>query len=328
MSTAFPPPPTQETYFPPPPGSGGPQHQQQTSSHQPSNFSYPPPPQQQPAPTAETSHASFVANTGINPFGSNPVSPPPQTPPPAVQPVRAPSVQSQNAPSITTTSQDEVGTFNGGSYRISHRDTNSILTLQLATGCPIEAKPGAMVAMSYSIQVRGGVKFDIKKFLTGNMSYSTFTGPGELLLAPSTLGDMIVLRLAGSDTWSAGRDAFLASTSGIKKDLKSQGLSKGVFSGEGFFVYRMSGVGLVWLQSFGAIIKKDLAEGEEYLVDNGHLVAWNCAYKLWRVASGGLISTFSAAEGLACRFTGPGTVYLQTRNVAAFAAHVATQAAP
>jgi hypothetical protein len=35
-----------------------------------------------------------------------------------------------------------VGTFNGGSYRISHRDTNSILTLQLAMGCPLTVKPG------------------------------------------------------------------------------------------------------------------------------------------------------------------------------------------
>ena len=38
--------------------------------------------------------------------------------------------------------QDDVGTFNGGSYRISHRDTNTILTLNLAHGCPIQAKPG------------------------------------------------------------------------------------------------------------------------------------------------------------------------------------------
>ncbi len=38
--------------------------------------------------------------------------------------------------------QDDVGTFNGGSYRISHRDTNSIVTLQLAVGCPLTVKPG------------------------------------------------------------------------------------------------------------------------------------------------------------------------------------------
>ncbi len=42
-----------------------------------------------------------------------------------------------------TATVDDVGTFNGGSYRISHRDCNSILTVQLAVGCPLHAKPGA-----------------------------------------------------------------------------------------------------------------------------------------------------------------------------------------
>jgi len=37
---------------------------------------------------------------------------------------------------------DDVGTFNGGSYRVSHRDSNTIVTIQLAMGCPITAKPG------------------------------------------------------------------------------------------------------------------------------------------------------------------------------------------
>lgn len=204
---------------------------------------------------------------------------------------------------------------------------------------------GAMVAMSYSIEVRGGVKFELKKFLTGNMKFSTFTGPGELLLAPSTLGDIIVLRLSQPDEWKVSKDGFLACTSGIHKDFKAQGLTKGIFSGEGLFICKLTGVGLVWLQSFGAIIKKDvcestpipfgvceandsqLADGEEYLVDNGHLVAWNCKYKIWRIASGGLISNMSAGEGLGCRFTGPGTVYLQTRNMAAFAAHLGASTA-
>jgi len=37
---------------------------------------------------------------------------------------------------------DDVGQFNGGAYRISHRDTNSILTIQLAIGAPIKARSG------------------------------------------------------------------------------------------------------------------------------------------------------------------------------------------
>ena len=37
---------------------------------------------------------------------------------------------------------DDVGQFNGGAYRISHRDTNPIVTVQLAIGAPIHAKSG------------------------------------------------------------------------------------------------------------------------------------------------------------------------------------------
>jgi len=57
-----------------------------------------------------------------------------------------------------------------------------------------------------------------------------------------------------------------------------------------------------------------LADGERYIVDNGHLVAWNTKYILERVASGGIISGLSSGEGLVCKFTGPGTVFMQTRN--------------
>jgi uncharacterized protein (AIM24 family) len=65
-----------------------------------------------------------------------------------------------------------------------------------------------------------------------------------------------------------------------------------------------------------------LVEGEKYYIDNGHLVAWNCDYKVERVASGGIISGMSSGEGFALKFEGPGTVYMQTRNLNAFAAQM------
>lgn len=54
-------------------------------------------------------------------------------------------------------------------------------------------------------------------------------------------------------------------------------------------------------------------------MDNDHLVAWNMEYNIERVASGGMLSNLSSGEGLVCRFRGPGTVFLQTRNPQAFA---------
>jgi uncharacterized protein (AIM24 family) len=99
-----------------------------------------------------------------------------------------------------------------------------------------------------------------------------------------------------------GRGGYLAMTDGVIKDTKSQAFGKELFSGEGFFV-----------TSLGAIIERHLKQGEQWIVDNGHLVAWNCPYTIERSGSG-LISGMHAGEGLVCRFTGPGTIFIQVSS--------------
>lgn len=258
-----------------------------------------------------------------------PMSPPPMSPPPTAT-FGIKRLTKGGAPvagqfkGAQATTGDDVGTFNGGSYRISHRSVNSLLTMQLAMGAPIIARPGVMIAMSTTITLQGSFHFSLKKLLIGGeMAHSEYKGPGELLLAPTVLGDITVLRLNDDGMWKVGRDAFLACTKAVEKTYAAQNFSKTFFSGEGWFVYNMKGTGIVWLQSFGAVIKKELVEGESYYIDNGHLVAWNCDYIIERMASGGVISSFSSGEGLGCRFTGPGTVYLQTRNLSTFATQLA-----
>ncbi len=117
-----------------------------------------------------------------------------------------------------------------------------------------------MVAMSPSVQLKGAMKFSMKKLIAGGeMTSSTFTGPGEVLLAPEALGDVTNIRLSGNEQWSVGKDAFLACTQGVVKEYKSQGFSKAIFSGEGLFVYKISGMGILWVTSLGAIVRKDVS---------------------------------------------------------------------
>lgn len=117
-----------------------------------------------------------------------------------------------------------------------------------------------MISMSPTVTLKGEVKFSMKKIIAGaHLSTSHFTGPGEILLAPPMLGDITSLRLTGNEMWNVGHDAYLASTQGIIKDHKRQGLSKAIFSGEGLFVYKISGIGVLWIASFGAIIRKDVS---------------------------------------------------------------------
>ena len=114
--------------------------------------------------------------------------------------------------------------------------------------------------MSPTVTLRGAIKFSMKKLIGGGeINTSTYTGPGEVLFAPPFLGDITTLRLTNSETWNVGKDAFMACTQGVVKELKNQGFSKAMFSGEGLFVYRISGVGIMWISSFGAIIRKDVS---------------------------------------------------------------------
>lgn len=116
-----------------------------------------------------------------------------------------------------------------------------------------------MIGMSPTITVKGNLKFSLKKLVAGGeMSKTSYTGPGELLLAPASIGDITIIKLAGNEQWSVGKDAFLACTQGIVTEYKSQGLGKAIFSGEGLFVYKISGQGILWCTSFGAIIRKDV----------------------------------------------------------------------
>ncbi len=113
--------------------------------------------------------------------------------------------------------------------------------------------------MSPTVTLRGGVKFSMKKIIAGGeIASSTYTGPGELLFAPPFLGDITTIRFTGNETWNVGKDAFMAATQGIVKEMKNQGFSKAMFSGEGLFVYKISGIGIMWIASFGAILRKEV----------------------------------------------------------------------
>jgi uncharacterized protein (TIGR00266 family) len=98
------------------------------------------------------------------------------------------------------------------------------------------------------------------------------------------------------------------------------GGAKSFFGGEGLFVMQVSGSGVLIVSSFGAIHRKRLAAGERYVVDTGHLVAWEgtTQYTL-RKATTGFFRSMVSGEGIVAEFSGPGEILIQTRNLAAFA---------
>ena len=107
--------------------------------------------------------------------------------------------------------------------------------------------------------------------------------------------------------------SYLASTKGIMTDLIWGGFSR-LFSKEGAFFLRCKGSGTVLINAYGAIEKREI-DGK-IRVDSGHVVAFegNLTHSIRRV--GGWKSTLFSGEGLVLEFSGQGTLWLQTRNMA------------
>jgi uncharacterized protein (AIM24 family) len=79
---------------------------------------------------------------------------------------------------------------------------------------------------------------------------------------------------------------------------------------------RASGTGPVVCACYGALDVIDLAAGEQFVLDSGHLVAYTdgVSFQLRKVAKG-IMTTLKSGEGLVFEFTGPGRVWTQTRNI-------------
>ena len=221
---------------------------------------------------------------------------------------------------------DSKGQGRGYTYEVLHQPSFSLAVLQLNAEQSIQAEAGAMVSMSANIelqsQMKGGLFGAIKRAAGGESAFiSTFTakgGPGEVTLAPGSPGDIAGIELSGQPFFVQS-SSYLAGDSSLTVDTKWGG-AKSFFGGEGLFVLMVQGQGLLLVSSFGAIHRKVLRPGERYVVDTGHLVAWegSTQYTLRKAASGFFRSMMSG-EGIVAEFSGPGELLIQTRNLAALA---------
>jgi len=221
---------------------------------------------------------------------------------------------------------DSRGMGRGYSYEVLHQPSFALAVLQLQAEQSIQAEAGAMVSMSANVelqsQMKGGLMGALKRAVGGESAFvSTFTargGPGEVTLAPGSPGDIAAIEL-NNQQFFVQSSSYLAGDISLVVDTKWGG-AKSFFGGEGLFVLLVQGAGLLLVSSFGAIHRKRLAPGERYVVDTGHLVAWEgtTQYTLRKAASGFFRSMVSG-EGIVAEFMGPGEILIQTRNLAAMA---------
>src|SRR5687767_11480188 len=222
---------------------------------------------------------------------------------------------------------DGRGQGRGYTWEIEHQGAFALAVVKLQPEQAIHAEAGAMVSMSANIdlhsELKGGVFGALKRAVGGESAFvSTFTakgGPGEVTFAPGAPGDVAGIEMQGQ-TFMVQSSSYLAGDMSLNVDTKFGG-AKSFFGGEGLFVLQVSGTGLLLVSSFGSIHRKTLRPGEQYVIDTGHLVAWegHMQYNVRKAAKSGFFRSYLSGEGMVAEFVGPGEILIQTRNLAAFA---------
>lgn len=197
----------------------------------------------------------------------------------------------------------------------------SYLNVELAPGEAVMAESNAMSSMAADMdmhsELNGGLLGALaRKFLGGETAFinrfsNNGSAPMALTLVQPTPGQIVARELRG-ETFYLQPGAFLASTTGVRMQLKWAGLVSFI-AREGLFRIAVSGHGTVWYGAYGALLERDI-DGE-YIVDTSHLVAYEEGISLKLQLAGGIFSSLLGGEGLVTRVSGRGRITIQTRSL-------------
>ncbi|MDA0268852.1 MAG: TIGR00266 family protein [Cyanobacteria bacterium] len=210
-------------------------------------------------------------------------------------------------------------------YEVNHAPAYASLILNLSAGQMVVVEAGAMAAMDSWIamksKMKGGLMKGVGRMLGGESLFlSEFTAqgkPGKLYLSPGVPGDVCHYQLDGSKGLMVQSSGFIAASPTVNLDTKFQGF-KGFFSGESLFLLKTTGTGDLWFSSYGAIIEVPVRGN--YVVDTGYIVAFEDSLEynvemLGGLSFKGLRTGILGGEGLVCRFSGEGRVWIQSRQL-------------
>lgn len=216
------------------------------------------------------------------------------------------------------------------------------LHVALTQGESIYAERDAMVMMDGTLDLsgnmQGGILSGIARRLVAGESLFTqkivaTRGPGDTLLSQVVPGAIHVFEV-GDKQYKLSDGAFLAAESAVDIKVRTQGIGGALFGNTGgLFIMETSGKGKIAVGGFGSLFLLDIQHGQNPVIDNGHVVAWdaNLIYEMTMATSrsGGmlsnLVSSQTSGEGLVMKFSGSGQVLVCSRQRKGFASWLRTQ---
>ena len=201
-----------------------------------------------------------------------------------------------------------------------------LIEFTLNQGEKITAEAAAMVFIKGNLKTetrmrKGGFLKSLKAAALGGESFfvNEFIAEEDnckLGLTGNMLGDIEVINV--NEEFIVQSGSFVGSTTDLTLDTKWQGFTKGIF-GSNLFMLKTVGTGQMFVNAWGGILKKELQSSERMYLDNYQLVALSSTAEYRVTKHGSLKTTLFGGEALVLEITGPGTVYIQTKNIMEFA---------
>ena len=207
-----------------------------------------------------------------------------------------------------------------------------LVQVELKPGEDLSAEPGAMAYMSPNVRsitsLQGGVYAGLQRLLAGEPFFlnnfkniSKESRDGYIALAGRREGDKIIvldLSQMGGEFLCA-RDSYLCSKGDVDIGAAStfmrgqMGLRLFLSNQNTIFMQKLTGTGIACISGNGTVIRQDLTEGQEMVVDARAVVGFSNTinYQL-RMMSSPLAAIFGGEGLFFARLSGPGTFFLQS----------------
>jgi len=210
-------------------------------------------------------------------------------------------------------------------------DVDPFLHVSLRHGEKIYCESDAMVMMEATLELKGRMTGGLgsalmRTFANGESFFQQHIeatkGDGDTLLSPTLPGAMQVVDV-GQRQYMISDGAFVAATSGVQLNVRTQSLGNALFAQSGgFFITETSGSGQLVVSGFGSISQLEVEPGKDVIIDNAHVVCWDSAlhYEMSVTTNrsggffGNLVNSVTSGEGMVLRFSGHGKILVCSRN--------------
>jgi uncharacterized protein (AIM24 family) len=191
----------------------------------------------------------------------------------------------------------------------------------------IKSSLGSLIYMNGDIEkselVYNGIAKGFMNLLAGEtFLYQKFTGNGKegvITFGTSFINSIICIKIYKGEEYRLSRNSFLVSTDNIAIGYTT--MAKGILQigqEEGFILPTAkcsSGeYGYIWLSSYGAFEKVAVEEGKKLIVNNGMFLTCKNEHT-YNIEKLGKTFISSIGEGFGMAFTGPCTIFIQTKNI-------------